>query len=109
MLDSIQCNHQQLAVAKTAIVLSDDSKHNDFELAVDFLLLKAKSFKSEKTQNDWNVSVLKQANGSEGIIKKEYEKLSKDQKAELHQLRKEKGDNGNGGSDQTRTISALHS
>jgi hypothetical protein len=117
LLDSIQCNHQQLVAAKTAI-LSDDAKRNDFELAADFLLLNAKSFKSEKTQNDWNVSVLKQKDGNRTQVelryykKKEYEKLSKDQKAELHRLRKEKGEkdsNNAPGSDNKKTISALQS
>jgi hypothetical protein len=120
LLDSIQCNHHQLVAAKTTI-LSDDAKRNNFELAADFLLLNAKSFKSEKTQNDWNVSVLKQNDGNRPQVelryykKKEYEKLTKDQKAELHRLLKEKGDSNNngkvngGGSDQSRTISALQS
>jgi hypothetical protein len=118
LLDSIQCNHQQLVAAKTAI-LSDDAKRNDFELAADFLLLNAKSFKSEKAQGgDWNVSALKQKDGNRAQVelryykKKEYEKLTKDQKAELHRLRKEKAENGNGranGSDQSKTISALQS
>lgn len=119
LLDSIQCNHQQLVAAKTAI-LSDEAKRNNFELAADFLLLNAKAFKSEKTQNEWNVSVLRQRDGNRPQVelryykKKEYEKLSKDQKAELHRLRKEKGgekdkNSSNGGSEQSRTISAMQS
>jgi len=118
LLDSIQCNHQQLVAAKTAI-LSDDAKRNDFELAADFLLLNAKSFKSEKVQGgDWNISALKQKDGNKAQVelryykKKEYEKLTKDQKVELHRLRKEKGENGEGRAkdlDQSRTISALQS
>jgi len=63
LLDSIQCNHQQLVAAKTAI-LSDEAKRNNFELAADFLLLNAKSFKTEKTQDDWNISTIKQKVGS---------------------------------------------
>lgn len=98
LLDSIQCNHQQLVAAKTAI-LSDDAKQNNFELAADFLLLNAKSFKSEKVQgDDWNVSVLQQKDTNKPQVelryykKKEYDKLTKEQKAELHKLRKEKGE-----------------
>jgi hypothetical protein len=116
LLDSIQCNHQQLVAAKTAI-LSDDAKRNNFELAADFLLLNAKFFKSEKTQNDWNVSVLKQKDGNRPQVelryykKKEYEKLTKDQRAELHRLRKKKveDDSNNAGSEHKTTISALQS
>jgi hypothetical protein len=71
LLDSIQCNHQQLVAAKTAI-LSDD----------------AKLVKSGSIQPDFTVSAVKQGDNKSQVElhyykKKEYAKLTKEQKDEL--------------------------
>lgn len=111
LLDSIQCNHQQLVAAKTAI-LSDEAKRTNFELAADFLLLNAKSFKSNQSETSYNISAVTQGKSNDVELryykKKEYAKLSKEQKDKLRQLRKSKKDNDSSSQkNQDQTISSL--
>lgn len=113
LLDSIQCNYQQLIAAKTAI-LSDEAKRTNFELAADFLLLNAKSFQSKQFDTSYNISTVTQQCGRNGgevefryYKKKEYAKLSKEQKEKLRQLRKAKKDSESSAKEQDQTISSL--
>jgi hypothetical protein len=59
--------------AKTAI-LSGDTKRTSFELAADFLLLNAKSLKSNQMQANYNISAVNHSNKGNKVELRYYKK-----------------------------------